>query len=58
MPISKHFGGSGEKVMASMKKTYGAKKAKAVFYATENKQKSKLSSEEKAFVGKMKGHKR
>ncbi len=37
MPISKYFKGSGEKVMSSMAKEYGAKKGKAVFYATANK---------------------
>ena len=42
MPLSKHFGGHGEEVMQNMKKTYGAKKAKQVFYATENKMKSHL----------------
>lgn len=45
MPIDEYFGGHGEEVMASMKKTYakkgGAKKAKRVFYATANKQKAK-----------------
>ncbi len=39
MPINKYFKGSGEKVMAGMKKTYGGKKAKQVFYATANKRK-------------------
>ena len=39
MPISKHYGGSGEKVMSSMKKQYGEEKGERVFYATENKQK-------------------
>lgn len=40
MPLSKHFGGHGEEVMASMKKTYKTKKAaERVFYATENKKK-------------------
>lgn len=29
----------GKKILASMKKTYGAKKAEQVFYATENKMK-------------------
>ena len=29
--------GKGKKVMKSMKKTYGAKKAKSVFYAARNK---------------------
>lgn len=37
MPISKHYGGHGDEVMSSMSKTYGADKAKRVFYATENK---------------------
>jgi hypothetical protein len=43
MPISKHFDGHGEEVMASMKKTYGGAKAEQVFYATENKQKKESS---------------
>jgi hypothetical protein len=37
MPISKYYGGSGEKVMRKMKKRYGSKKGKKVFYATHNK---------------------
>jgi len=37
MPLSKYYGGSGEKVMSSMKKRYGSKKGKEVFYATANK---------------------
>jgi len=42
MPLSKHFGGKGAKVMASMRGTYPTKKkAEEVFYATENKRKSK-----------------
>ena len=41
MPLNKHFGGNGAAVMASMKKTYPSpKKAKEVFYTTENKRKS------------------
>lgn len=40
MPISKYYGGHGEKVMASMKKQYGDK-AEEVFYATANKKKKK-----------------
>lgn len=41
MPLNKHYGGEGEKVMQSMMKTYKNKKtAKRVFYATENKKKS------------------
>ena len=38
MPISGYYKGSGNKVMASMKKRYGEKKGKQVFYATANKQ--------------------
>ena len=38
MPMSAHYGGSGEKVMKSMMKTYKNKStAKKVFYATEKK---------------------
>jgi len=41
MPISKYFGGNGEKVMKAMQGTYSnPKKAKQVFYATANKQKA------------------
>lgn len=39
MPISKYFGGGGEKVMANTTKEYGAEKGKQVFYATANKKK-------------------
>ncbi len=44
MPVSKHFGGHGEKVMANMKKQYGEKKGKQVFYATENKRKGGVNT--------------
>lgn len=37
MPISKYFKGHGAEVMSNMKKQYGAKKGKSVFYATANK---------------------
>jgi hypothetical protein len=37
MPISKYYGGHGEEVMSDMKKRYGGKKGKSVFYATANK---------------------
>ena len=37
MPIAEYYKGSGEKVMASMKKKYGEKKGKSVFYATAKK---------------------
>lgn len=45
MPLSKYFSGHGEKVMSSMRKTYGAEKAKKVFYATANKRKGLGPSE-------------
>ena len=37
MPISKYFGGHGDKVMNNMTKEYGDEKGKQVFYATANK---------------------
>ena len=40
MPLSKHYGGKGAKVMRSMRKQYG-KRAEEVFYKTENKMKKK-----------------
>ncbi len=39
MPISKHYGGAGEEVAASMKEQYGDR-WKRIFYATENARKS------------------
>ena len=42
MPVSAHYGGKGATVMQRMKETYGAKKAKRVFYATETKRKSNM----------------
>ena len=55
MPISKYFGGGGEKVMSNMTKQYGAKKGKSVFYATANKQKqnpeNKMRAAKKASKG-------
>lgn len=41
MPLKKYFKGHGEKVMANMKKEYGAKKGESVFYATANRDKHK-----------------
>ena len=41
MPLSKHYSGHGSEVMNKMTKKYGKKKAKKVFYATENKRKHK-----------------
>ena len=37
MPVSEYYKGSGKKVMARMKKQYGKKEGKRVFYATANK---------------------
>ena len=39
MPVSGYFGGHGSEVMSNMKKQYGDKKGKSVFYATANKRK-------------------
>ena len=39
MPQSEYFKGHGKEVMASMKKQYGEKKGKQVFYATANAKK-------------------
>ncbi len=54
MPVSKHYSGHGEEVMANMMKEYGAKKGKQVFYATEMKRKKGLKEHTAAMVGK--GH--
>lgn len=37
MPFNKYFHGEGDKVMGEMRKRYGAKKGKNVFYATAKK---------------------
>lgn len=37
MPQSEYFKGHGKEVMSSMKKQYGEKKGKEIFYATANK---------------------
>jgi hypothetical protein len=50
MPISKYFSGHGNKVMESMKKEYGEKKGKQVFYATANKRKQGVSTEPSSSV--------
>ncbi len=48
LPLSKYYSGHGEKVMRSMRKTYGsAEKAKQVFYATKNKRKKNGRSQPK-----------
>lgn len=38
MPLNKYFKGKGEQVQKSMKKKYGNKKGKQIFYATAKKQ--------------------
>ncbi len=54
MPLSKHYKGHGEEVMANMVKQYGAEKGKRVFYATENKMKSShMSARKKSRKGKV-----
>ncbi len=40
----------GKKIMSAMKKEYGPKKAKAVFYASRNK--GKIKGVEKASMGR------
>ena len=46
MPLSKHFEGKGEEVMAAMRREYGnTKKAERIFYATENARKNDVDHE-------------
>jgi hypothetical protein len=48
MPVSRHYKGHGDEVMSAMKRTYGdSETAKRVFYATENKAKSKAKKASK-----------
>ena len=47
IPISKYFGGSGEKVLSNTKKQYGEKQGKSVFYALVNKSKKREASPRK-----------
>jgi hypothetical protein len=51
MPLDKYFKGKGAEVMGSMKKEYGAKKGKSVFYATVNKMKNSKSPKVKKQKG-------
>lgn len=44
MPIDSYYRGSGKKVMKNMKKEYGDKKGKQVFYATANKKKEGMDT--------------
>lgn len=41
MPVSKHFGGKGDKIMSEMKKHYGDEKGEKIFFALENSLKKK-----------------
>jgi hypothetical protein len=43
MPVNSYYGGHGRKVMASMVRQYGPKKAERVFYATAKKKRLKTS---------------
>ena len=49
MPIEHYFSGRGEQVLQAMRKRYGEKKGKQVFYATANKKKQ--NPEHKALKG-------
>lgn len=52
MPLSKYFGGHGDKVMKAMKGQYGSDKGKKVFYATANKKKGMDTGPSKKFLRK------
>lgn len=41
MPLSEYYGGKGKSIMARMRKRYGLKKGRQVFYAAANKRKMK-----------------
>ncbi len=41
VPVERYYNGHGNEVMSNMKKEYGDKKGKEVFYATANKKKQK-----------------
>lgn len=41
MPLSKYFGGHGERVMREMQAAHGTKAGMREFYATANKQKKR-----------------
>lgn len=57
MPVSKHYGGHGEEVMANMKREYGPEEGKRVFYATENARKNKRGSKKSSKRRHRKGRK-
>ena len=48
MPVSEYFSGHGAEVMRNMKKQYGEKKGKSVFYATAHARGEKPAADERA----------
>ena len=52
MPVSKYYSGHGQSVMRKMKKTYGAKKGKSVFYATANKRRKSKGVPLRSLLGR------
>jgi len=54
MPLNKYFGGHGKEVMSKMKKGYGAKKGKEVFYATINERKDEAAGKALSHRGRPK----
>jgi len=47
MPLGEYFKGKGRKVLESMKKKYGEKKGKSVFYATAKTKKMEPKDKKK-----------
>lgn len=50
MPVSKYYGGRGKDVMKKMKKRYGKKKGKSIFYATAKKKDQEPKEKESSAV--------
>lgn len=48
MPQGRYFKGRGRKVMNSMRRRYGSKQGKKIFYATVNKWRTGGSKKQKA----------
>lgn len=55
MPVADYFAGKGLRVMRAMKRKYGAKAGKRVFYGTANKRKQNPKSEARFKPGYDKG---
>jgi hypothetical protein len=51
MPLSKYFGGRGEKVMREMKARYGEERGERIFYATARKRGHEPGSTKKVRPG-------